>query len=908
MSVWDNFTAHRDAQYYNGSAVLHLASGDYAERSDATVTDLDYTQDFSIDLAIHLEKHCDSGRSAFIIGKGRYSYTGAGFAIYLPGGHIKTFGKDLSVRIGDGTNTVSVSSDIYTQGICHIVVTWDVSEKILLLYIDGELVDSDTNLLINTATIENSYNLKIGSVGYTTYTKLEQDIFFARIWQRLLSSVEVTSLYTEFQTGRNSTPTGFDRTNLVSEWLMIDLCATDGSAGSTHIKDNVGGNHLELLGGATLLSASGSLAWIYPADTANNVSPAAFLEADGGEDSISDPDTLSIQYYFQIDEVATFDSINLKESGWIPRYAMWRPILKPSTLYYARVKCKDSSDTPDESSYTSTISFTTRAPQNWYVRPGVYTGSLTKSRPTPVGGTYGLQDGTSYENAWNGIREIVWGANGVCAGDTLYICGQHIYTINSNNYVAYQGVEYISECGFSDSYPIIIRMDYHGDPGSIWGYTFDNLVTWSWSGPDANGVYSTISDNIPLAEYRGKPRVYKTKYVTTWVGDYGAKSSISGTVYIKTFDGKSPANQSLMLGNGYRLPIFYSSYIKFYKCRFYNNPFELEKYYTIRTGHLNAHHINFEKCIIWYGTHLINPFKGNNNFIVSECDLGYGTESIYTMTDGDSPNNDIGVNNLTVEFCKIHDIGTLDDDLADSHGIGIQAGSGHLIQYNEIWNTGGAIVFHSYFQYMHHHIVRYNYIHDTRETVTTGGIKISGDNATAVPGLRTDIHIYGNILARIGNGSCISGNCRDPVDIYNNIAYSPGVKGINMGVTSYPVSGVWHNNIVVDIQDPSDYYLYATGTHSSGLIYRDNLVYESDLDIPKFKASVSGWQNDNTVIADPLLKTFPPVNLEDFELQNGSPAWTLGWERIPIERICNKYTYAMKRLSGGNLVIGRTLT
>src|SRR5688572_6186207 len=53
-------------------------------------------------------------------------------------------------------------------------------------------------------------------------------------------------------------------------------------------------------------------------------------------------------------------------------------------------------------------------------------------RPVAPNGTYGLENGTSYANAFNGLTAagrvgegIKWGVGGVRGGDTLYVCGNH---------------------------------------------------------------------------------------------------------------------------------------------------------------------------------------------------------------------------------------------------------------------------------------------------------------------------------------------------------------------------------------------------------------------------------------------------------------------------------------------------
>ncbi|HEU4853849.1 MAG TPA: NosD domain-containing protein [Nitrosospira sp.] len=50
----------------------------------------------------------------------------------------------------------------------------------------------------------------------------------------------------------------------------------------------------------------------------------------------------------------------------------------------------------------------------WYVRPD-----------TSHSGT---RNGQTYATAWGGWSEIIWGASGVKAGDTLYVCGPHLIT------------------------------------------------------------------------------------------------------------------------------------------------------------------------------------------------------------------------------------------------------------------------------------------------------------------------------------------------------------------------------------------------------------------------------------------------------------------------------------------------
>jgi parallel beta-helix repeat protein len=83
--------------------------------------------------------------------------------------------------------------------------------------------------------------------------------------------------------------------------------------------------------------------------------------------------------------------------------------------------------------YSDTAEITAIEQDTWYVRP--------------AGGNYGLEDGTSYENAWNGFGNIVWGAGGVSVSDTLYVCGAHSQKLEIGN-------------SGEEGNPISIRGDY----------------------------------------------------------------------------------------------------------------------------------------------------------------------------------------------------------------------------------------------------------------------------------------------------------------------------------------------------------------------------------------------------------------------------------------------------------------
>lgn len=120
--------------------------------------------------------------------------------------------------------------------------------------------------------------------------------------------------------------------------------------------------------------------------------------------------------------------------------------------------------------------------KDWYVRP------------TAQGG----HDGSSYTNAWGGLAKVVWGANGVKAGDNLYVCGTHNYI----THFAYQK-NAVGTDGTTAS-PITIRGDYAGDPGVIIGARHMLPASLVNRG---DGTYSIPDTNSCLAAWQGDPTI-----------------------------------------------------------------------------------------------------------------------------------------------------------------------------------------------------------------------------------------------------------------------------------------------------------------------------------------------------------------------------------------------------------------
>lgn len=454
--------------YGQGDSYLHLGQSGYAMLAHSHVRDLDYTRDFSVEATIKIEPGQGAGRWPYIVAKvvegAGYLAEAPGFALGLQQGHQQTYGQIVVAKVGDGTHQIFLEAR-QREGYAYSVMTWDATNKALSLYVNGQLEAVQANSSIVPSRIKNSKPLGLGYA--TLYDPLGRDIMLARLWNRKLEPGEVEALWSSFaSTGRHALAEEFDRRQLHSEWLMQEVSNSQGATGATHLKDTAGSNHLALYNGAAVRQAAGPLVLAYPANHASDVNKAVELTVTGGRDTLPGEITPPLQYFFQVDESPDFDTGALKESSWQTHYGQWSPILQPDTSYYWRARVRDSSTPAKESAFTPVRAFSTEGPSAWYVRP------------RNDDETYGAENGTSYENAFNGLVNwddsygaspgVVWGAAGVEAGDTLYICGRHELDPQGTGF-ADRSFFYIKANGHSPEHPVTIAGDYPPDPGTIVG-------------------------------------------------------------------------------------------------------------------------------------------------------------------------------------------------------------------------------------------------------------------------------------------------------------------------------------------------------------------------------------------------------------------------------------------------------
>ncbi|SFN73536.1 right-handed parallel beta-helix repeat-containing protein [Nitrosospira briensis] len=135
----------------------------------------------------------------------------------------------------------------------------------------------------------------------------------------------------------------------------------------------------------------------------------------------------------------------------------------------------------------------------WYVRPDTSHSEI--------------RDGTSHATAWGGWSSIVWGAAGVTAGDTLYICGAHSIasTVSIGNH------------GATASRRVTISGDYAPDPGSMTvSVTGAVFLTVTRSHTTLDGLTITANTSNGLYLYATTSLVGLTIQRCTFHGGIGA--------------------------------------------------------------------------------------------------------------------------------------------------------------------------------------------------------------------------------------------------------------------------------------------------------------------------------------------------------------------------------------------------
>lgn len=880
----------------------------YLARSAANTTNpVDYsTTSFSVEFAVNINSDNFIGDWGEII---RHGQDACGFATSRPGwsigtdsnGYAMCGGIYLRACVNGGGDQCAVSGLAVNRGKFHVVMTFDISLKRLTLYVNAVSQGSSTNASVTPTNF--SQPLTIGGINKRPCDETQDsnglaftefDMYLARIWSGALSSADVTSLYNNWNAkGNVALPSGITTGTLKNAWYFSEQVGNAaGAAGTGWVKDFIGGNHLKIVttgvsGGPTLSFQvpSGSTRISSPANGATGVSGAVEIQADGTSGNGS-----AMQYYIEIDEVNTFNSGALKNSGWTLADGKWRPRLKPSTVYYARVKSREIQESSSESSWSSTVSFTTRAATNWYVRP-----------PTTVG-TYGSENGTSYANAWNDLRfqgtqdgragdALLKSAdyNSIAPGDSLIVCDAWGLPTSSNladiagNMPRQRQIRLV---GYSDSVPATINFDDGSHPATIYSfYKFTGSYNWVSEG---SGVYSTTSYltvNQIAVDSSGVPNVdLDNPNSDTMLCLDGTATLASpgfyysaGKMYVKMPDGASPANKLWYLisgTSGYTLNIIDSTYVKTTGGKFCGATL-----YGSNAG-IECTHLYIQNPKIKYcpETEAIRLGDFCDYWTIDGAEISYARNGIYGYNTGEEATRRTG-DNCTVKKCYIHDIGLPGFYDDDSHAVGVQSGNDWTVEDNFFQNTGTAVEFWtSNDKEQRNGIIRRNVIAHISSRGTTYGAGIVVSNGAYTVGLRTGFEITDNVIIETyGSGMQLA--LADYVLIDGNLLINNGTgsndftqHGIVFGHSS-TIEAEITNNVIVN---PTWRFMQLSGTAAGTGIVIDNNVY---YDFPATSADDSdrfvvlnytGWTglsfnewkaatpfDDNGQYGNPLAVTLP---------------------------------------------------
>jgi hypothetical protein len=358
----------------------------------------------------------------------------------------------------------------------------------------------------------------------------------------------------------------------------------------------------------------------------------------------------------------------------------------------------------------------------------------------------GAKNGASPDNAWAGWEMIDWDTDGsgpdtgVGAGHTLYVIG----TVRDISFP-------IKGFGMSSVQRLTVA-SYPNNPGRLWQGL--EIAGTGWTGPDAYGAYSKLvafpTDYFKAVEWTTDPWIDAEPLTampdppdSTWSGTgLYYYNQIDKIVYYKPTGG-NPEDKILtaFASTSRAIEIAQNKYVSISGLRL-NNPvliYDGSDYAIIENCEIFCSGAQSALQIGAYPGYTPSNYGIIRGNYIHDCGNG-----IYLINQGYG--NEYNNNYWTVEKNYITNIyGT-----RDSHGIGVQGGTGGIFQYNSIYKAGSGITFwNGKYQEMRNNIVRFNRI-DHMGYYGDGngngrGIEFSGE--TADSNLTTGNMVYRNIVS-----------------------------------------------------------------------------------------------------------------------------------------------------------------
>ena len=298
-----------------------------------------------------------------------------------------------------------------------------------------------------------------------------------------------------------------------------------------------------------------------------------------------------------------------------------------------------------------------------------------------------------------------------------------MHDLNDNRYLVSQAdIHPIS--GESESKRTVIRGDYRGDPGIVWGVY--KIVYGKWSDEGA-GVWS-----IPLAGNAGQDWYFQdiapqSYTVLDKVGSLEACTKTPGShfsptyghskkLYIHCTDGGDPSGRIYGPRWGYDFKLGSTKFITFLNLT-------LKAPARIDPITAKATHIRWKGCKLSYGEHSLLAFRdGMHHMEVINCELSWAANGIYNIsTTNDAPSHYRYIGN------HIHHIGVRPSTRnRDAHAIGIQGGANGVIEGNRIEHCGSGPLLYAFTkQDLKDCVVRRNFVKDLHQLGGASGYGIS---------------------------------------------------------------------------------------------------------------------------------------------------------------------------------------
>jgi hypothetical protein len=524
-------------------------------------------------------------------------------------------------------------------------------------------------------------------------------------------------------------------------------------------------------------------------------------------------------------------------------------------------------------------------------------------------GPYGLNNGTTYNDAWYRDVDIKWGSGGIEAGDALYVCGMHDGGFQDRLIaVAASGSagQPIIIDGACPSQPGVDCTGVTGktevcDPGEIFS-TGVRITPNLWQGSldtDGDGspdVYfrTSVGQAAAIHNFEGDlagnsvvpetiKRLDKFPCPLTAAAPGGSTcyDSDTLTVYYKP-SSDNVTNHVFYTGGAAIITINNQSHVQVRNMRLRNSA-------TAIIDLVNADHIRIENSDLkWAASVGIRVQADSDDGVIHNNRIDHTSNGIYLQSKTNADNNDrwnISHNVITNAdqdgyYCNI-----------DAHLIAVQGGIDHVIENNDVSKGAGSAIgfFTGSGMELRRVTVRYNKVHDIgRSLPDLCGIALNaGRLQTGIDFHKNNLNSPDNVEDNVAHHNLIWNVALEgihttseysalsvPWSFFNNTIYNAGTcfkwRGTDGNEDEISAGFSFSNNICLNSVNYHVFHDLLADTSgvalSNNLYYPDTVPYQFNYVVYN---SLPAWQQatgkdqasiaDNPWLVDPAQPDFRPV-------------------------------------------------